>query len=103
MSDGAVTDPQFNRTEHVDSNVSAKRVVPYFWDGGNLVQEGTEQSERYDYSSSTAIYVGHAPQGSSAASAVWTITKYDLSDSSAASGLIATAAVWNNRASGTYT
>lgn len=32
MSDGAVTNPSIDVTEH-DSNVSAKRVVPLTWDG----------------------------------------------------------------------
>lgn len=50
MSDGALTNPSIDRAEHVDENVSAKRVFPYTWDGSNLVREGRRfVNEPYDY------------------------------------------------------
>ena len=59
-------------------------------------------TERYDYSSSTTIYVGSADVGTSESSTGWRITKYDLISSSDASGKIATDVSWNNRSSGSY-
>lgn len=35
MSDGAQTNPSLDRSEHIDENVSAKRVGMYVWDGSN--------------------------------------------------------------------
>lgn len=35
MADGAQTDPSLNKVEHLDENISAKRVVIYAWDGSN--------------------------------------------------------------------
>lgn len=102
MDDGARTQPSLDKTEHVSENISAKRVVPYYWDGTNLVREGTALTERYDYSDSSTIYVGQAPIGSATSADVWTIFKYDLTDPSNAEGLVATSAIWNDRTSGTY-
>lgn len=59
-------------------------------------------TERYDYSSSTVIYTGTAPLGTATSSAAWKITKYDLNSSSAASGKVKTAGVWDDRATETY-
>lgn len=38
MADGALTDPALNRSEHIDENVSLKRVGNYNWDGANWVR-----------------------------------------------------------------
>lgn len=69
---------------------------------GSLAVNGKDSIERYDYSSSTAIYVGTATPGTAAATASWSIIKYDLSSSSDASGLKATDIAWTNRAAGSY-
>jgi len=69
---------------------------------GTLAVGAKDAIERYDYSSSTTIYVGTAAPGTSASTATWTIYKYDLSSSSNASGLKATNIAWNNRTSGSY-
>lgn len=70
-------------------------------DGTDLGYNGNV-TERYDYSSSTTIYVGTADKGTSNSATGWQIVKYDLASSSDASGKIATDVSWNNRASGTY-
>jgi len=69
---------------------------------GTLAVGAKDAIERYDYSSSTTIYVGTAAPGTSASTASWTIYKYDLSDSSNASALKATNTAWTNRTSGSY-
>jgi hypothetical protein len=96
---------QLAQLEHDPEN-HAKRVNNYVWNSatGAWQRAGVsgQQTERYDYSSSTTIYVGSADVGTSDASTGWTIIKYDLASSSAASGKVATNVSWNNRASGSY-
>lgn len=94
-----------NQDEH-NSDAHAKRVVQRYqnpadgnWYNYNPMGGVTE---RYDYSDSTTIYTGYAPLGTSNGSTGWTITKYDLASSSAASGKIAVDVTWTDRASGTY-
>ncbi len=58
--------------------------------------------ERYDYTSATTIYVGVAPRGTDPSSTGWVITKYDLTDTSDATALIAEDVSWDDRATGTY-
>lgn len=60
-------------------------------------------TERYDYSGGSIIYTATAPVGTTDSSTGWTITKYDLGSSSAASGKIATDVSWTNRVTGGYT
>lgn len=62
----------------------------------------THNTTKYDYSSNTVIYVGEAPLGTAVNATGWTITKYDLTDNSDASGKVATDVSWNNKASGDY-
>lgn len=85
-------------------NVDAKKVAGYTWDSASStwVRSGSAVTERYDYSSSTIIYTGQAAVGTDDNSTGWTITKYDLASSSAASGKIATDVSWTNKASGSY-
>ena len=72
-------------------------------DSENSVYVKTKnQTERYDYSNTTTIYVGSAPIGTSNSATGWIIVKYDLTSSSDASGKVATDVSWNNRTSGTY-
>jgi hypothetical protein len=97
---------QLPQLEHDEQN-HAKRVNNYIWNSNTGTWEradrlGAAVTERYDYSSSTTIYVGSADVGTSDSSTGWRITKYDLSSSSNASGKIATDVSWNNRSSGTY-
>lgn len=101
-SDGALTDPSIARVEH-DDTASAKRVTPLKYDAGSLtwIKNGAPKTERYDVNGTT-IYVGEAVVGTSTATANWTITKYVLSDMTAGTGKVATAATWDNRASETY-
>lgn len=58
---------------------------------------GAPVTERYDLGN--PYYVGSAPVGSATSSAVWTITKYDLS---AGTGLIASGVAWDSRTGATY-
>lgn len=94
-----------NLDEHND-DAHAKRVIIRYQDPADgewyNYNPHTSLAERYDYSSSTTIYTAVGPVGTADNAAGWTITKYDLTDSSDASGKIATAAVWDDRASETY-
>lgn len=96
-----------NREENITKgNLSAKRVVLLSYDSGtDSLIYGTSSpvlTERYDYSDSTTIYVGSATPGTSESSTGWTIYKYDLASSSAASGKVSTSTTWTNRTSGSY-
>lgn len=95
------------QAEHISpaktgDNIEAKRVVGYKWNGSEWQRDGMPLSERYDYSDATTIYTAEAPVGTTDAQALWTITKYDLTDSSDASGKVATSAVWDDRATEVY-
>lgn len=59
-------------------------------------------TERYDYSDNQDIFVGEAPKGTADNALGWTIYRYDLASSSAASGKVATDVSWDNRMSGVY-
>ena len=84
-------------------NINAKRIAGYKYDVGSdsWIRDGVALAERYDVQGNT-IYVGEAVIGTSTSSATWTITKYDLADLTNASGLIATALAWDDRATGVY-
>ena len=69
---------------------------------GALAIAPTAVTERYDYAASTLIYTATAPIGTADSSLGWTITKFDLSDGSNASGKVATDVSWNNRATGSF-
>lgn len=107
-ADGGNVLPRIAKAEHIGEdtgdNIGAKRVAPYIYDTAATTwrRQGLATTERYDYSSSTSIYVGEATLSTSEGSTGWTITKYDLASSSAASGKVATDVSWTNRASGTY-
>lgn len=96
---------QLSQLEHDPEN-HAKRVNNYVWNSASGAWQRAsisgQQTERYDYSSTTTIYVGSADIGTSDSSTGWTIIKYDLASSSAASGKVATNVSWTNRASGSY-
>lgn len=91
------------RLEHSDEN-DAKNVNNYVWDGTSWVRQGVDSDiiTRYDYSSPSTIYVGTAPRGTASGTADWNITKYNLSDSSDTSGLIANDVTWSGRTGHTY-
>lgn len=91
------------RLEHSDEN-DAKKVNNYVWNGSSWERMGVESNtiERFDYSSSSTIYVGTAPKGTASGTADWEITKYNLSDSSDASGLKASDVTWSGRTGHTY-
>jgi hypothetical protein len=65
-------------------------------------ESNNNKTERYDYSSSTTIYVGTADIGTTDSSNGWKIVKYDLTSPSAASGKVATDVSWDNRTTGSY-
>lgn len=96
-------DRQENLTK---GNLSAKKVVVYSYDSSSdtiipgLMQE--QVTQRYDYSSSTVIYVGTAPIGTADSETGWTITKYDLTSSNDASGKVATDVSWDDKSTGSY-
>lgn len=91
-------------TEH-DGKTAAKRVTGWRYDAASDTSyrdyEGA-LTERYDYAGSPIIYVGTALAGADEGAATWTVTKYDLSDGSAASGKVALGLAWTSRASGSY-
>lgn len=106
---GGNDSPRTDKTEHIGpldtgDNIEAKRVAVYETvDGVNWVRAGSNGTARYDYSDSTTIYVGAAMlEVADATTSGWVITKYDLSDSSNASGKVATDVSWTNRATGSY-
>ena len=70
-------------------------------DGTNIGSSG-QATERFDYANSALIYTATAPIGTADSSTGWTITKFDLSDGSNASGKVATDVSWNNRATGSF-
>jgi hypothetical protein len=96
-------DRQENLTK---GNLSVKKVALYSYDAATDTiipgAKGEVVTERYDYSDSTTIYVGQAAVGTGDSSTGWTIYKYDLASSSAASGKVATNVSWTNRTTGSY-
>lgn len=104
MSDIFPSAGQVDNLEHSDEN-HAKKVNSYSW---NAVTGTWERNQvqptltaRYDIQGST-IYVGEASLGAADADPLWTITKFDLTDLTAASGKIAQSVSWTTRASETY-
>jgi hypothetical protein len=92
--EGGNAQPTIDREEHRSFNgINAKAVIPY---------EVPNQTSRYDYANPPVYYIGANVPGATDASATWTITKYDLTDTSDATGLIAYNTAWTDRASGTY-
>lgn len=94
-----------DREEHVHKGqVGAKRVVLYDYDAttDTLSPTNAIQTERFDYATPPVYYVGAAPLGSSESEAVWTIEKFDLTDTSNATGLKAHGAIWDDRATEIY-
>lgn len=59
-------------------------------------------TNRYDYADTSLIYTGYAPLGTDDAEELWTITKYDLTDTSNANGKVALNTSWADRAAGSY-
>lgn len=94
---------QIDQHEH-SIDASAKKVILKQQDlaDGNWYNLSDVIDERYDYSSPTTIYTATAQIGTSDASTGWTIIKYDLSNSSNATGKVAVDVSWNDRATGTY-
>jgi len=88
-----------NGTPYVDSTGKAVYVDLI---NGAVPTTSAAVIERYDYSSSTSIYVGTALPGVASATASWTITRYNLTDTSDASALRATAVTWTGRAGHSY-
>lgn len=99
-----ITQAEHISPEKTGDNIEAKRVASYESDQATLqwVRKGTGRTERYDYSDATTIYVGSAIVGTGEGSTGWTISKYDLTDTSNASGKIAIDVSWTNRLSGTF-
>lgn len=96
------------QAEHISpaktgDNIEAKKVAAYVWNGSTWARQGAGGLiERYDYDDSSTIYVGVAAPGTTTATAAWTITKYDLTDSNDASGLVASSVTWTGRTGHTY-
>jgi hypothetical protein len=96
-----------DREENITrGNISAKQVALYTYDADSdtLIPGASSSSltERYDYSSSSTIYTATAPVGTADDAEGWTIIKYDLSNSSDASGKVKTNGTWDDRATETY-
>lgn len=73
--------------------------------GGQYVPKDEREQRVYDFTT-TAIYVGAAPQGTATSAASWTIKKVALDASGNPTSTTWStygAAVWNNRTTETYT
>lgn len=95
-----------DQQEHNDT-ASAKRVIVRTqdlatgdWSNWN---PASSIAERFDYSDATTIYTATAAVGSADGDADWTIIKYDLTDSSDASGKVAIGVAWDDHLTETYT
>jgi hypothetical protein len=96
-----------DREENITrGNISAKQVALYTYDAdSDTLTPGVASArltERYDYADSSTIYTATALIGTGDDEDGWTIIKYDLSDSSDASGKMKTNGVWDDRASEVY-
>ena len=69
--------------------------------GGLNISQGPV-TKRFDTSSSTILYTATAPVGTADSSLGWTITKFDLTNSSDSSGKVATDVSWANKSAGSY-
>ena len=79
MSDGALTNPSIDRSEHVDENISAKRVVVYSWNGSNWVRTNTNANYAQKITvSGSNTYVAIAALGTYQASATWQVKKINV-------------------------
>lgn len=87
-----------------DETIGLPMVLLAQFDGQNVTVKDAILAKRYDVASSPYVYIGEAALGSDESSAVWTITRFDLSSGSnykeqrTAYG----AAVWADRATETY-
>jgi len=68
---------------------------------GTSVGVSSTVTTRYDVQGTTA-YTAEAVVGTSDSSSAWTVTKFDLSDMTNASGKVATAVTWTGRAGHSY-
>lgn len=84
---------------YADSDGKATQVV---LNNGAIPVTSGVVTERYDYADPTTIYVGQATLGTSDTATNWTVYKYDLTDSSDASGKVAVNIAWTNRSAGAY-
>lgn len=78
-------------------------VVPAYLDGAAAFLVDPYPAQRFDIGETT-IYVGYAPRGTATSSAAWKIKKVDLTDGApTATRWTAPTAVWDDRATETYT
>lgn len=111
---------ELNRKEHRRKNVGAKAVVPHGYnpntdtylpigvvanpDGSYSLQSGSAKLKtKIDKATTNIVYIGQAIAGAATASAIWTITKVDktVTDNVTITHT-GTTAIWDNRASETY-
>jgi hypothetical protein len=69
---------------------------------GTPIGSTSQVTKRFDTSSSTILYTATAPVGTADSSLGWTITKFDLTNSSDSSGKVATDVSWTDRSLGSY-
>lgn len=94
LHQGGNAQPTIDREEHRSFNgINAKAVIPYGI---------PTQSEMYDYSAPPVYYIGSNNPGAATTDTTWSITKYDLTSSSGASGKIAYNVAWDSRSGATY-
>lgn len=88
---------------YTGDNIEAKRVANYEWSEGaqDWQRLGSGSTARYDVEG-TIIYVGSAAPGSAESDAVWSVTKFDLTDMTAGSGKVASGITWADRTGATY-
>lgn len=87
-----------------DETTGLPMVLLAQFDGTNVTVKDAVTAKRFDVASSPYIYIGEAALGADESSAVWTITRYDLTsganykETRTAYGT----AVWTDRATETY-
>lgn len=94
---------QYIQNASFDEEFQVLALENLVFDGANMARATGETTLRYEVAGST-IYVGQATPGSSEASSVWQIIKYDTSGGSGkfADGDSNFDNSWTNRASLTY-
>lgn len=108
MSDGAVTNPSIDRAEHMDENISAKRIAGYVWDGTTWVRDAGSYAAfdiQIDPATSTITYIGKAVPGTATSASTWQIKKIDSTSGTSitwASGNSNFDKVFDNRAALIY-
>lgn len=102
MSDGAITDPSLNRTEHIDENISAKRVGGYAYDAVTGQWTRSEAGIKYSYfqfdpDDSAPNYIGKNTNSAALdGDSTWVIYKFTYSGSNVTK-IVKKTGTWSGR------